>query len=758
MRLTPDPAHLASRLPDDAGAHHHVALRRVHRVLVAAVAGYALTAIPGARPAGSSALIDIWLQNGILVGACLVVLLRALFVPAGRTAWTLIGSGLALYTAGNILYFGYLQFQTVIPTPSVADVPWLCSYPCLYGGLVALVRSRVGVRDWRLWLDGLLAVAGISAVASIWLHFLLGGRSSAVLADVVSMAYPVGDLVQLMIIAGACALLGSRVDRALGYLAIGMVLFAVADTLYTIRIAENTYQPGTPLDQIWTVAAVLMAAAALRPEAARTETRSYGWAGLVIPTLFTISSLTVLVVATAHPLPVETTVLATATLGFSLGRAVGTFREVQHLAISRTEARTDELTGLGNRRQLQEVVSDRIAQLEVDQQLAVMLIDLDRFKEVNDAHGHTVGDALLVEVGARLSVILRRDDLLVRLGGDEFAVVLPDAGADEALMVAERMLGSLQEPFVIELIVLHIDASIGIAVCPDVSNSFSGLLHGADKAMYEAKLNGLGTAVFEADDNDGVGARRQLIHELRTAISDNQLVLHYQPQVSLRTGRTTGVEALVRWNHPERGLLYPDMFIPEAERYGVMRSLTTAVLALGLDQARVWRDAGTPVPVAVNVSAANLADPDLPNQIAAMLAVRGLDGTSLVIEVTETILMNDTTRALAVLNGLCALNIRISIDDYGTGYSSLARLRDLPIHELKLDRSFVADLHYGSRTAAIVESTVQLAHSLGLSLVAEGIETDEALQLLTAMNCDIGQGYYLGRPSATPSLDVRITT
>jgi EAL domain-containing protein (putative c-di-GMP-specific phosphodiesterase class I) len=258
--------------------------------------------------------------------------------------------------------------------------------------------------------------------------------------------------------------------------------------------------------------------------------------------------------------------------------------------------------------------------------------------------------------------------------------------------------------------------------------------------------------VYDAGDDAGLAARRQLIQELRTAIDEGQLMLHYQPKLDLQTGQIEGVEALVRWNHPERGLLYPDTFIPSAERHGLMRTLTTSVLSIALDQARQWRDSGIPTPVAVNVSASNLADPELPAQIKAMLDSRNLDGSALVVEVTETTLMNDTARALWVLHGLRGLNVRISIDDYGTGYSSLARLRDLPINELKLDRSFVAALSSDPRTAAIVESTIQLAHSLDLKLVAEGIETAETLALLTKMGCDVGQGYHLGRP--VPAADL----
>jgi EAL domain-containing protein (putative c-di-GMP-specific phosphodiesterase class I) len=304
----------------------------------------------------------------------------------------------------------------------------------------------------------------------------------------------------------------------------------------------------------------------------------------------------------------------------------------------------------------------------------------------------------------------------------------------------------LQQVFLIDGIAIHVDVSIGIAICPDVARTVDGLLQRADIAMYEAKAKQCGHVVYHASDDDDLTLRLLLVQELRTAIESDELVLHYQPKVELRSRQLAGVEALVRWNHPVRGLLYPDGFIDLAERYGLMRGLTLCVLRLALDQVRDWRAAGTLTKVAVNVSASNLLDAELPDQIERMLEARDLPASSLVVEVTESMLMVDAEHAQLVLQRLRALGVRISVDDYGTGYSSLGRLRDLPVDELKLDRSFIADMHDDERAAAIVHSTVQLAHSLGLTIVAEGIETASALAQLTAYDCDIGQGYFLSRP------------
>ncbi|MDX6244540.1 MAG: diguanylate cyclase [Frankiales bacterium] len=745
-RSAPLARRLAPRTPAAAGERCHAAIFWLHRVLIVVLAVYFLTTVPGVRGhSGYNPWIDNWLQNGILGTASVIVLLRAVSVRSGRLGWALVGVGLALFALGSILYFSYVQYEVSPPTPSVADVPWLFCYVFLYGGLVVLVRRRISGSDRTAWLDGLLATLGVTAIGSIWLQYLLSASSGGAMSIAVTMAYPGGDLILLMIIIAGGTLIGSRPDRAIWYLGAGMLLFATADTVYTIRIAAGTYHGGTMLDPLWAVAVVLIAAAALRPPAGAVRAQVYGWAPLVLPTAFTISSITILVIGSLHDLPLLTSCLATAALLVGLVRAGVSFREVQRLAVSRTEARTDELTGLGNRRQFTEVASARLARRGADHRHAVMLIDLDLFKDVNDTHGHAVGDAILVQVAQRLSVCMRSDDTLVRLGGDEYAALLSDVTVPEALDVGERIRSGLREPLAVDSLVIHLDVSIGIAVYPEAATTVAGLLHGADSAMYEAKAGRLGCVVFESGD-DTLTARRQLLTDLQTAIREGQLVLHFQPKVDLLTTTVCGVEALVRWNHPERGLLYPDTFIPAAERYGFMRGLTTTVLALALDQARDWRAAGSPMPVAVNVSAANLADPELPGQVADLLAVRGLDGSALVIEVTETMLMNDTTRALSVLHGLRALGVRISIDDYGTGYSSLSRLRDLPINELKLDRSFIMELEADPRTAAIVDSTIRLAHSLGMTVVAEGIETAATLALLTAMHCDVGQGYHLGRP------------
>ncbi|MDQ1705343.1 MAG: diguanylate cyclase [Frankiaceae bacterium] len=723
-------------------------------LLILAVTGYAATTIPGVRShTGYNVLIDGWLHNATLVGASLLIFLRAYLVREDRAAWVLVASGIGFFAMGTISLVSWVQYIVPAPYPSVADVGWLAFYPLLYVGLVVAARRAVTMSSRNVWLDSVIGVLGVSAFAALGLQVVLDHTSGGLAALITTIAYPIGDLILLLLVVGTYGLMGWRPGRVWTYLGIGVMFFAVADTVYLILIATNTYTAGTPLDPMWSVACSMIALAAMRkpPERAK-PLRRQGWVVLFVPSLCTFTSLCLLVYASTRPVPVLCVVLATATMVVAAIRSASTFREVQGMAAVRQEARTDELTGLGNRRQFHDAVRAQIDSLALGERCAVMILDLDRFKEVNDALGHPMGDQLLVEVGQRLAGHVRGRDVLARLGGDEFALMLELSTAVGAYEAAERLRADLLQSFTIDGMTIHIDASVGIAICPDVATTVDGLLQRADIAMYQAKAERCGTVVYQTEADGDLTARLRLVQELRTAIADGQLLLHYQPKVDLRSQRLIGVEALVRWQHPTLGLLFPDSFVAEAERSGLMRPFTTVVLGLALDQVRDWQTAGMLVPMAVNISTSNLLDVELPSQIEAMLDVRGLPAEVLTVEVTESTLMVDAPRALSVLGRLRALGVRVSVDDYGTGYSSLARLRELPVDELKLDRSFITELGSDDRAAAIVDSTVKLAQSLGLPMVAEGIETAAAMKRLTDFGCDIGQGYFIARPAPANEL------
>jgi diguanylate cyclase (GGDEF)-like protein len=414
----------------------------------------------------------------------------------------------------------------------------------------------------------------------------------------------------------------------------------------------------------------------------------------------------------------------------------GASRKLRHQALH------DALTGLPNRALLY-----RRAEKAVQRGCALMLIDLDRFKEVNDTLGHDHGDELLVEVSSRLRDSLRRGDTLARLGGDEFAVLLtdlPHRGA--AVELAGRLQDALRRPFALRGVAVELEASIGVALCPDHGNDVGTLVQRADVAMYSAKAAQTGIETYDAERDPYSEDRLALLSELRRAVSENELVLHYQPKVAVASRAVTGVEALVRWQHPQRGLLGPGEFVPLAERTGMIGELTRWVLEAALAQARRWSDAGVELPVAVNLAAANVLDIGLPEVVAKALERHGVPGERLECEISEHTVMADPRRAIEVLSRLRALGVRLSLDDFGTGHSSLAYLKRLPLDEVKIDRSFVLGMAEDENDAVIVRSTIDLARNLGLEVVAEGVETEAVLADLAALRCDVAQGYLLSRP------------
>ncbi len=438
-----------------------------------------------------------------------------------------------------------------------------------------------------------------------------------------------------------------------------------------------------------------------------------------------------------------------------LGSAVLTGRDVTgQVAIERElvrQATHDVLTGLPNRKALLELAEKVAATATASNPVAVIMIDLDRFKDVNDSLGHAVGDQLLAQVGPRLRAILRPSDTIARLGGDEFAVLLPSAGEESAQMVAERLAMQLVDPFVIDGMELHVEASIGIAVSHrtglEAAATVESLLREADIAMYRAKEYGVDIATFDpARDSGQNRSRLELSGELRRAISDQQLVLYYQPVVDILEGRLAGVEALVRWQHPERGLLPPADFLPLAEKTGLIIPLSKLVLAAALKQAAEWAGQGWPVQIAVNISPRWLQHSDLTDTVMQMLEQYQVPPELLRLEITESAILSDPEDTLPLLNRLRDMGVGLSLDDFGTGYSSMTHLRQLPVDELKVDRAFVQAMTTTPEDAVIVRAAIGLGHDLGMAVVAEGIEDVETLAEVVASGCSLAQGYYFSVP------------
>jgi diguanylate cyclase (GGDEF)-like protein len=409
----------------------------------------------------------------------------------------------------------------------------------------------------------------------------------------------------------------------------------------------------------------------------------------------------------------------------------------------------DPLTGLPNRKFLLRTLSDAVDRSDAEP-FALALLDLDRFKEVNDTLGHHVGDRLLELVATRIQGILRPGDVVARLGGDEFALFLPNLhDVRTAADVAGRVRDSLVEPFHLEDVLLELEASIGIAVYPVHGEDVEQLLRRADVAMYLAKEQHTDLEVYDPARDRNSADRLGLLAALRRALDAGELELHYQPKVTLGAGEVVGVEALVRWNHPVRGYIPPDEFIPLAETSGLMHRLTEFVVDTALAQVASWRTQGLPVSVAVNISARDLHGPELARTVSEALARHRVPATLLKLELTERTLMAEHTRVVDTLVALEALDVEISLDDFGTGYSSMFMLKRLPVSELKVDRSFVMRLAETEDDASIVRSIIDLAHALGLEAVAEGVETEEVWRQLEGLGCDTAQGWFVSRPMAS---------
>ncbi len=719
-----------------------------------AVAALALFATGvGPRPPGAlwDLLYDVVLYNLVFVAAAAACVQAARRRPAEATAWRAIAVSLSCTVTGNLAYSLVVLRLPEVPYPSWADVFWLASYPALYVGLVALIRAHVPRFHPSMWLDGLIGALGATAVAvSVLLGPSLTLSEGDPAAVAFNLAYPVADVLLLAVLVGVGAILGLRGEPVLLLVGAGITTNLLGDIAYLQLVAAGVYVDGGPLDLTWLGGALLLTLAAGRtrtadaPPAAAPVGSRVGWRVLAVPAVCNGTSVALLAVGWGGRFPDVVLWTAVGCIVAGIVRTAMTFREVRSFHEVHAEARTDELTGLPNRRALLERAADVLATAG-ERPAALLLLDLDGFKEVNDSLGHDAGDALLRLIAPRLRDAAGPGALAARLGGDEFAVLLPEASLTDALATARRVQECLAEPFPLESIRVHVGASIGVATAPVPAADVTSLLRCADVAMYAAKTSREGVRVYLPEPGTETGDRLHTMEQLRDALADDQLLVHLQPQVDPADHRVVGVEALVRWQHPARGLLGPADLLPAAERAGLIRPLSAAVLELSLSAVAGWWPEHR-VPVSVNLSAADVTDLDLPLKVAAALQRHGLPAAALTVELVEDTLMTDAERGRVVLQQLRDLGVRTSIDDYGTGYSSLGYLRRLPADELKLDRSLTQDLDTDPAARLIVEYTVALAHGLGLSVVAEGVEDLAVAGVLADLDCDVVQGYVFARP------------
>jgi len=695
---------------------------------------------------GFEPLVDGWLGS-LTTGLPALVLVGMAFHRRGaeRRELLLLGAGALAWSLGGVYVVMAAAQGRTLPFPSWADIGFLFFPPLVFTAVASRVRRQATDQQAPVWLDSALGGLGAATGLAVLLGPVFQGASGKPLVVAVAVAYPLTDLLLVATVVGVAAACGMRPGRSWLWLMAGLLLFAAADVVYALRVAHYAYALGTPLDALWSLGLTALATGARKPTSALPKmARGDQRAALVVPALATTVAVAVLLLGRWVPVAPVATALATLALLAAAVRTQLAFRQVLRLHDLGRQARTDSLTGLGNRRALHEHLLARLA-VTPPQQLAILLLDLDHFKEINDTLGHHVGDEMLRQVGPRLAPVLRPEDLLVRLGGDEFAVVLTAMAEDRPEQVAQRLLDALATPFHLDGVPLRIGASVGVALCPQHAADANGLLQRADVAMYAAKAAGGGVRRYDPGRDQHSRERLRTVEQLRTALDTNQLTVHYQPQCDVATGAAVGVEALVRWQHPTRGLLCPDMFLPLVEQTGLMPALTSTVLTQAVRQCRQWRLDGLDIGVSVNLSASSLLDQHLPEQVAWLLTSNDLPASALTLELTENTLLADPQQCKATLVRLKELGVWLSIDDYGTGYCSLSYLQNLPVHELKLDRIFLTDLHR-TRNAAIVRSTVELAHALDLRLVAEGVEDQASLDLLRQLGCDTAQGYHLSRP------------
>lgn len=703
----------------------------------------------------------------IAVGSAIVVALAARRRTVGRGAWWLIAAGLALSALGDALWTAHeVVVGTDPPFPWIADGPYVLGWLIIVVGVGALVRDPDRDRRLAVTLDaGVVTLAGAVVLWLLVVAEVVRDGATSGLELLVSLAYPVLDLALLGILA-ALLLDRRRSTTTSRLIAVAAGVQLVADMVYAVGVPLGDYATGDPADLGWLLAYVLFAAAALHPSAERVgsvgataETLSHRRVLLLWVTVVTTTALAVVAAyptADASPQLTYTHVAVGAGATLLMATLVLWRLALAATALSEAlaergslqqqlefEASHDALTGLANRRRFTEVSQREASRPDA----AVVFIDLDRFKDVNDRLGHAAGDEVLQVVSSRLSGALRPGDLAARLGGDEFAALVYDVGPEELDEVAGRLLHLIRGPIVLRSgTEIRVDASVGTARA-GVGDERRDLLHDADVAMYEAKRAGRSrVAAYSPDVHAQVTERLVLQAELRHALDRGQFAVVYQPIVAVDDRRPVGVEALLRWYHPEHGTVPPDVFIPLAEASGDIIDLGRWVLTEACRTiARASREVGD-LQLNVNVSAHQLHHSAFATDVEAALAETGFDPRSLTLEITESVLLEDSPLVRGTVERLRARGVRFAVDDFGTGFSALRYLRDVPLDELKIDRTFVWGIDEGPEDAALAFAILHLAGSFSLATVGEGVETETQLAALASRGCMLVQGYLISRP------------
>jgi diguanylate cyclase (GGDEF)-like protein len=706
------------------------------------------------RPvARESLLLNGWGSAAFEIVVSVLALFAGLCRRDAKVPLT-FGTGMLFWALGDLVLTLESRHGAAPSSPSAADLFYLLFFPLAYLAIGLMVRREEIRMVPALWFDGVIAGLGAGTFCSAFaFHRIAQAAGGSPAAVATNLAYPLGDVLLLALVVGATVLMSGRRPRAWYLVAAGCALNAAGDT-FNLFHGAGAPALGSIVDAIaWPASLLLMSIAVWVPRTAKDPLADPATPGFLLPGAGAAAALSVLLVASFHGTSTGAIALATGTLLVAGVRLALTLGSLHSLTEERhQQAVTDELTGLGNRRRLDQVLGDFFAhQGRASGELAFLFVDLDHFKEVNDSFGHAAGDQLLRQIGPRIGACLGERDLLLRIGGDELAVILYNRGKAPAVELAERISRTIREPFVLDMVTVRIGASIGIALAGAHAEDACELMRCADQAMYRAKNSGDWYAVFDPAVDTEID-RLRLVDDLRSALENDELALHYQPQIDLASGTVVAVEALLRWPHPRLGFVPPLDFLPLAEDAGLMRPLTSFVLQEALAQCADWRSRGHNLTVSINVSATNVLDVEFVALVEEQLRRHHLPADALILEITETTLIADLERCGEVIDQLRRLGCTVSIDDFGAGFTSLASLSKLAVGEVKLDRSFLASLDRQPNSQALIEATINLAHALGLQVVAEGVEEEATLETLASLGCDLAQGYFIARPTAAAEL------
>ena len=760
-------------VPDDKGTieHFHRTVREIaanrlqffwHVVSVLAVAAYVLSLVTVARPVSHYSLLwDGAVRDVAILLPVFPIFVRARRYPRLRGAWWTMGVGLLLFSVATVVHLVHLHYLSGVFGSTPRDSVYLVSYLAIAVATALMMQQSFGPRANSVRLDGLIAGLAFGALASMYWFKKTIEVSGRPLVGELNIFNPILVMVLLVLVIAGLAPKRFQMDLLTSTQFIGFLAFFTGDIVSLTTIASTSVVIGDAVRASLPIGMCCLSLAAWPQEDRREESRRHRMSarGLnLMPVVCGALSTTILGVSLVKPMPAATSFLALGSLSLVILRMTITQGEVRELGKTNfDEARTDHVTGLANRRGFLEDGESKLANLVSTQQLGIVLIDLDGFKEVNDSIGHAYGDELLKVIGQRFANKIADRGSIARIGGDEFAYTFVIDEDKDPVTSANDLAWTLSNPVSLDGTKVRVSASIGVAIFPDHGATHAELLRSADVAMYEAKRSHGGVCVYRDEIDVNSRERLSLINELRNAIDRRRLILHFQPTRDLRTNEVHGVEALVRWEHPTLGLLYPDNFIPLAERVGLIVPLTRAVLDLAISElARLDRN-GYDLRMSVNISQWDLMDERLPESIDRMLKWYDLAPGHLTLEVTESSLGQDPVRAKQSLARLRMSGIRISIDDFGVGYSSLSQLLDLPVDELKIDKSFVLALESDERAISLIRSTVDMARALGLLVVAEGVENAVNLESLRRVGTHVAQGDFISTPLTSSQLDDFLT-